>query len=111
MFERALYLNNVNTMFLCDLDDPETFGFGSELSLIIMTQADEEPENQVTPFSVTTPDGQILHAWHILPRALYAKHESEVKKLSLEKVNIFKETFAYKLLSEDPEARLIINCK
>jgi abhydrolase domain-containing protein 12 len=68
-------------------------------------------ENQVTPFSITTPDGQTLHAWHILPRTLYAKHEAELLEQKLEKDNDLMSTLAFKLLSEDPESKLVINCK
>jgi abhydrolase domain-containing protein 12 len=68
-------------------------------------------ENQVTPFTITTPDGESLHAWHILPRALYAERESEIVEQKLGKVNEFKDTLAYKLLTSDSDSKLIINCK
>jgi abhydrolase domain-containing protein 12 len=67
--------------------------------------------NQVTPFYIETPDGEKLFAWHILPRALYAKHEKELLNERLERENAFETTLAYRLLVEDPESRLIINCE
>ena len=67
--------------------------------------------NQVTPFQVKTSDGQTLYAWHILPRALYAKYENDLLHEKLESINEFSKTLAYKLLVEDPESRLIINCE
>jgi hypothetical protein len=68
-------------------------------------------ENQVTPFNIKTPDGETLYAWHILPRALYAKHETELLKQKLDTINVFQDTLAYRLLKGEPEATLIINCK
>jgi hypothetical protein len=35
-------------------------------------------ENQITPFSFSTPDNETLYAWHVMPLGLYAKHEAEL---------------------------------
>uniref|UniRef100_A0A093UXB8 Monoacylglycerol lipase ABHD12 n=1 Tax=Talaromyces marneffei PM1 TaxID=1077442 RepID=A0A093UXB8_TALMA len=56
----AVYLHAVQMTWFKDLNVPETFGF---------------LKNQVTPFSIPTPDGELLYAWHILPIELYRKHE------------------------------------
>lgn len=92
---RALYANNFSTSWIDDLDDPENWGFG---------------KNQVTPFYVNTHDGQRLHAWHILPRQLYARHEIDIVAQELGKENDLKSTFAYQLMSKTP-SKLIITCK
>ncbi|OQO13844.1 hypothetical protein B0A51_18482 [Rachicladosporium sp. CCFEE 5018] len=56
----ALYAHKFNTAFWHDLNDAEQFGFA---------------KNQVTPFNITTPDGQTLYAWHVLPIDAYARNE------------------------------------
>ncbi|KAJ9657684.1 hypothetical protein H2201_008090 [Coniosporium apollinis] len=66
-------------------------------------------KNQVTPFNITTPDGETLYSWHILPLSVYAKHEAEVLSQPSGPVSDFKHTTAFKLLTSDPESRLIIN--
>ena len=78
---------------------------------------DNHLENQVTAIAIQTPDGETLYAWHILPRALYAKHESELIELvpyeskDFTEIKDFKETLAFKLLTNDANSKLIINCK
>ena len=69
------------------------------------------PENQVQPFTLPSPDGETLYAWHILPLALYANHESALlaQSTGLAAENMT-ETLAIKLLAQDTEARLVINC-
>lgn len=68
-------------------------------------------ENQVSPFNFSTPDGETLYAWHIMPLGLYAKHESEILKQPSGFVNDISLTKGFDLLRGDPDARLIINCK
>ncbi|KAI9754430.1 MAG: Golgi apyrase [Chaenotheca gracillima] len=58
-----------------DLDVPETFGF---------------LRNQVAPFSIMSPSGESLYAWHIIPVELYHRHD-------------------FKLLRDDPDARLVLH--
>ena len=69
------------------------------------------PENQVTPFSLKTCDGQTLYAWHILPLPLYARHEETLAAQSTGVSADITKTENFKLLRDDPEARLIISCK
>ena len=55
-FQRhAIYLHAFQMTWGQDLNVPEQWGF---------------MKNQVTPFSLSTPDGETLHAWHILPLGL-----------------------------------------
>ena len=44
--------------------------FGSELIRTCFTTK----ENQVTPFTLKTSDGESIYAWHILPLKLYGEH-------------------------------------
>jgi len=68
-------------------------------------------ENQITPFNLTTPDNEVLYAWHVLPLGLYAKNEPTLlREPSGCAVDITK-TAAFALLRDDPEARLIISCE
>ncbi|OQO12744.1 hypothetical protein B0A48_02208 [Cryoendolithus antarcticus] len=62
----ALYAHKFNTAFWHDLNDAEQFGFA---------------KNQVTPFNIATPDGQMLYAWHVLPIDAYARNEKTLREL------------------------------
>jgi abhydrolase domain-containing protein 12 len=64
---------------------------------------------QVSPFNIKTLDGEQLFAWHVLPLALYAKHEEELLQESEKASGVFTDSIAFKLLVEDPNSRLIIN--
>lgn len=67
-------------------------------------------ENEVTPFFLTTPDGEELYAWHILPLAVYAENERQLSQQPpWSPSSNFTDSLACKLLIEDPEARVIIN--
>lgn len=68
-------------------------------------------ENQVTPFSLQTPDGETIYAWHIMPLPLYLQHEASVATQEIGFCNDFTQTESFRLLAGDPEARLIISCK
>jgi abhydrolase domain-containing protein 12 len=90
----AVYLHAVQMTWFKDLDVPETFGF---------------LKNQVTPFSIPTPDGEHLYAWHILPIELYRKHELALTAESTGFVPDIKSRHAFHLLRDDPDARLILH--
>ncbi|CAD6447830.1 dd4abbea-2081-4c19-b808-f2f55b6d0643 [Sclerotinia trifoliorum] len=77
-----------------DIDKPERFGFA---------------KNQVSPFNFSTPDGETLYAWHIMPLGLYAKHEPEILEQPSGFVDDITLTKGFELLKDDPDARLIIN--
>ena len=77
-----------------DLNVPETFGF---------------LKNQVTPFSIKTADGEQLYAWHILPIELYRKNELSLVEEPIGFVSDITSRRAFKLLRDDPEARLILH--
>lgn len=90
----VVYLHAIQMTWFKDLDVPENWGF---------------LRNQVTPFYITTPDGERLYSWLILPIELYRKHElplvTEPTGLSPDITS----RYAFQLLRDDPEARLILH--
>jgi abhydrolase domain-containing protein 12 len=64
-------------------------------------------ENQVTPFRISTEDGEQLFTWLIAPLGVYAKH-SEDFITEQPGVHDIEEKLAFRLLRSDPEARLLI---
>ncbi|MCJ1266952.1 hypothetical protein MMC22_006837 [Lobaria immixta] len=90
----VIYAHKLHTAWWQDPKRPEQCGY---------------LKNQVRPFNISTLDGETLFAWHVLPLALYAKHEN----LLLDEPTDFSvdiaDTAAFKLLSRDPESRLVIN--
>ena len=69
------------------------------------------PENQISPLSISTPDGEKLYAWHILPLAVYAKNEQLLVGQVPERTEDYTATESFKLLANDPESRLVISCE
>ncbi|KAK3496145.1 Alpha/Beta hydrolase protein [Neurospora crassa] len=70
-------------------------------------------KNQVTPFPLHTLDSQTLYAWHILPLGLYVRHESALAAQDRSSngggyVPDITTTVNFKLLRDDPEARLVL---
>ncbi|KAI0169427.1 alpha/beta-hydrolase [Hypoxylon sp. FL1284] len=88
-----LYVHRLNTLFWHDLDKPEYWGFA---------------RNQVTPFSLTTVDDESIYAWHILPLPTYLGHEDELQAQKPGFSDDVAKTVSFKLLRDDPEARLVI---
>ncbi|KAL9136862.1 MAG: hypothetical protein Q9175_001935 [Cornicularia normoerica] len=77
-----------------DVDVPESFGF---------------LRSQTTPFSIQPSTGGALYAWHILPIELYRQHESALLAEPSGFALDITSRFAFKLLRDDPDARLIIH--
>jgi abhydrolase domain-containing protein 12 len=90
----VVYLHKIQMTWFKDLDVPETFGF---------------LRNQVTPFSLKSSDGERLYAWHILPVELYRKHELDLVAEPIGFVSDITSRLAFKLLRDDPDARLILH--
>ncbi|KAI0377588.1 alpha/beta-hydrolase [Hypomontagnella monticulosa] len=88
-----LYAHRLNTLFWHDLNKPEYWGFA---------------RNQVTPFSLTTVDGEEIYAWHILPLPTYLKHEDELQAQEPGFADNITGTTSFRLLKDDPRARLVI---
>jgi abhydrolase domain-containing protein 12 len=90
----VVYLHAIQMTWFKDLNVPETFGF---------------LKNQVTPFSFKTSDGERLYAWHILPVELYRKHESLLVAEPTGFVSNITSRLVFRLLRDDPDARLVIH--
>src|SRR5689334_21080674 len=85
--DQAIYLHGITLTWFKDVSIAEQWGF---------------LRNQVTPFTLRTPDGVTLHAWHILPLGLYRQHEEElVKQPEGIAVDVTDRT-SFKLLRDDP---------
>ncbi|EWG39954.1 hypothetical protein FVEG_02566 [Fusarium verticillioides 7600] len=91
----AIYLHKVTLTWFKDLNTPEQFGFA---------------HHQVTPFYISTPDGVKLHTWHVLPLATYESHQEELLAQGPDSglVDKFEETLNFRLLKENPSARLVL---
>lgn len=93
----AIYLHRVTLTWFKDLNVPEQFGF---------------QHNQVTTFRIPTEDHVSLHAWHILPLGVYRRnYEALLNQQPLGTVgenDDFTSTLNFRLLRDDPEARLIL---
>ena len=90
----VVYLHAVQMTWGKDLNIPEVFGF---------------LHNQVTPFEIKSEDGNHLYAWHILPVELYRKNEQALLAEDSGMVPDFATRLGFKLLRDDPEARLVIH--
>ncbi|XXH02963.1 glycylpeptide N-tetradecanoyltransferase [Hypoxylon texense] len=88
-----LYAHRINTLFWHNLNKPEYWGFA---------------RNQVTPFSLTTVDEETIYAWHILPLPTYLRHEDKLQAQQPGFSDDITKTTSFKLLKDDPEARLVI---
>ena len=90
----AVYLHKLQMTSFKDLNVPESFGF---------------LRGQTTPFSIRSPAGGQLFAWHILPIELYREHETSLIKEPSGFDSDITSRLAFKLLRDDPDARLVIH--
>ncbi|KAK4463589.1 Alpha/Beta hydrolase protein [Cladorrhinum samala] len=90
---QVIYLHSVTLTWFKDVSIPEQWGF---------------LRNQVSPFTLTTPDQVTLHAWHILPLELYKKHEEELLSEPQGISSDITKRLSFKLLRDDPDALLVI---
>ena len=67
-----------------------------------------EVENQVTPFRIPTKDRESLFSWLVAPLGVYAKHAQQFIEEEPGKYDDIEQRLVFKLLKEDPEARLVI---
>ncbi len=88
------YLHNFQMTWPKDLNVPELFGF---------------LHCQVTPFSIKSSTGETLYAWHILPVELYRQHETTLIAEPPGFASNITASFAFKLLRDDPDARLVVH--
>ncbi len=90
----VVYLHKIQMTWFKDLDIPESFGF---------------LRGQTTPFSIKSSASGTLYAWHILPIELYRQHELALIAEPAGSALDFTSRFAFKLLHDDPDARLVIH--
>ena len=91
--DHVIFLHKVKLTWSQDVNVPEQWGF---------------LRNQVTPFHLTTPDQETLHAWHILPLEAYRKHQKELREEPTGLCSDIKERVSFKILRDDPSVRLIV---
>lgn len=89
----VIYLHRVKLTWFQDVNVPEQWGF---------------LQNQVTPFHLRTPDGETLHAWHILPLEVYSKHQDELRAEPTGLCDDIERRLSFRLLKEDSTAQLVI---
>lgn len=68
----------------------------------------------MTPFTITTPDGQTLYAWHVLPVDVYIRNSKALVEIERPQgpVKDFTKTLPFELLlSSSTPARVVINCE
>ena len=63
------------------------------------------------PFNIITPDNETIYAWHVMPLGLYAKHEYDILREDSGCAEDITQTKAFHLLKNDPESKLVINCR
>ena len=118
---QALYIHNLRLLLPGhDPNKPEQFGF---------------LKNQVQPFYLRTPDGEILHGWHVLPLGVYVDNEHAlVQQGNAGPVDLtttaaavddgrkngegtddggvgtrVEDMLSFKLLMQDPESKVVVN--
>lgn len=89
-----VYLHKIQMTWFKDLDVPESFGF---------------LRGQVTPFCMQSSTGGALYAWHLLLIELYREHESALLAEPSGFASDITSRFAFRLLRDDPDARLVIH--
>lgn len=58
-----------------------------------------------------TPDNETLYGWHLLPLHLCHENEEELMENPPSgPAKGYKETMAFKLLANDPNARVVVSC-
>ncbi|KAF9701424.1 hypothetical protein EKO04_000981 [Ascochyta lentis] len=91
--DHVIYLHRVTLTWFQDVNVPEQWGF---------------LRNQVTPFHLKTPDGETLHAWHVLPLETYRQHQDELRDEPTGLCEDIEQRLSFKLLQDDPTARLVV---
>ncbi|KAG9257842.1 abhydrolase domain-containing protein 12 [Emericellopsis atlantica] len=90
---QVIYLNKVKLTWWMDVNFPEQWGF---------------LHNQVTPFTLDTPDGETLHAWHILPPGAWQDHAEDLLSEPAGLAQDIKLRKSFQILRDDPEALLVL---
>ncbi|OSS54382.1 hypothetical protein B5807_00174 [Epicoccum nigrum] len=91
--DHVIYLHRVTLTWFQDVNVPEQWGF---------------LRNQVTPFHLKTPDGEILHAWHILSLETYRQNQAELRTEPTGLCEDIEQRLSFRLLRDDPTAQLVV---
>ncbi|EOA84526.1 hypothetical protein ACJQWK_07288 [Exserohilum turcicum] len=91
--DHVIFLHRVIRTWGQDINIPEQWGF---------------LRNQVTPFHLKTPDGETLHAWHILPLETYRRHQTQLRAEPTGLCTNIQERLSFKLLKENPDSQVVI---
>lgn len=91
--DHVIFLHRVKLTWTQDTNSPEQWGF---------------LRNQVTPFHLTTPDGEVLHAWHILPLDTYRQNQAKLREEPTGLCTDIEQRLSFKLLRDDPAAQLVL---
>ncbi|KAH7361113.1 Alpha/Beta hydrolase protein [Pyrenochaeta sp. MPI-SDFR-AT-0127] len=91
--DHVIYLHRITLTWFQDVNTPETWGFW---------------RGQVSIFHLKTPDGQTLHAWHVLPLEAYREHQDKLRKEPVGLCSDIQQRLSFKLLRDDPTAQLVI---
>ncbi|KAF7718032.1 Monoacylglycerol lipase [Penicillium ucsense] len=90
-----LYANKVNPAYWQDVNQVEQFGF---------------LKTQVQPFHLVTPDNETLYGWHLMPLHLCYEHEETLMNSPPSgPAEDYSLTNAFKLLAENPNARVVVS--
>lgn len=89
-----VYPHKIQMTWSHDLNVLESFGF---------------LHNQVTPFNIPTSSEDNIYAWHILPIEFYRKNQATLLNETSGATVEVTTKHAFRLLRDDPEARLIIH--
>lgn len=91
--DHVIYLHRVTLTWFQDLNVPEQWGF---------------LRNQVTPFHLTTPDGETLHAWHILSLETYRKNEEALRSEPAGFCQDISERLGFRVLKDDADVQVVL---
>jgi abhydrolase domain-containing protein 12 len=91
--DQAIYLHGITLTWFQDVTVPEQWGF---------------LHNQVTPFALSTPDKETLHAWHVLPLGIYQRYEEQLLAEPAGITEDIKSRLGFQHLRDDPSSLLVI---
>lgn len=91
--DHVIFLHKVTLTWFQDVNTPEQWGF---------------LRNQVTPFHLKTPDGETLHAWHVLPLEVYRQNQEDLRQEKVGLCSNIEERLSFKLLRDDPTSQLVV---
>lgn len=74
------------------MDKPESFGFA---------------KHQITPFNISTPDGETLYAWHVLPLNVYAKHRESLVSGHAGDLQEWRAAILSRVTQDSPDATVV----